>query len=80
MQLHNLELSGKKPEKNNNITRARIQSADGMDLQAGKKMKRSPKRGLTKHVVTRWYRAPEIILVEKNYTEAIDIWSFGFLL
>ena len=42
-------------------------------------MKRSPKRGLTKHVVTRWYRAPEIILVEKNYSEAIDIWSFGFL-
>ena len=41
-------------------------------------MKRSPKRGLTKHVVTRWYRAPEIILVEKNYSEAIDIWSFGF--
>ena len=35
--------------------------------------KRTAKRGLTRHVVTRWYRAPEIILVEKNYTEAVDV-------
>ena len=39
--------------------------------------KRTPKRGLTRHVVTRWYRAPELILIEKNYDEKIDIWSFG---
>jgi mitogen-activated protein kinase 1/3 len=30
---------------------------------------------LTGHVVTRWYRAPELILVEREYTTAIDIWS-----
>ena len=36
----------------------------------------SLKRGLTKHVVTRWYRAPEIILVQP-YTAAVDIWSLG---
>lgn len=24
-------------------------------------------RGLTKHVVTRWYRAPELILVQDHY-------------
>lgn len=35
------------------------------------------KRHLTTHVVTRWYRAPEIILLQKNYTESIDIWSTG---
>ncbi len=30
-----------------------------------------------RHVVTRWYRAPEVILLEKNYGHAIDIWSCG---
>lgn len=33
-------------------------------------------RGLTEHVVTRWYRAPEIIL-SQPYTSAVDIWSVG---
>ena len=32
---------------------------------------------LTCHVVTRWYRAPELILLEKDYTNAIDMWSIG---
>eukprot|EP00928_Gymnodinium_smaydae_P014031 TRINITY_DN1508_c0_g1_i1.p1 TRINITY_DN1508_c0_g1~~TRINITY_DN1508_c0_g1_i1.p1 ORF type:complete len:498 (+),score=131.85 TRINITY_DN1508_c0_g1_i1:112-1605(+) len=35
------------------------------------------KRHLTGHVVTRWYRAPELILLQENYTDAIDIWSVG---
>eukprot|EP00930_Biecheleria_cincta_P025904 TRINITY_DN18362_c0_g1_i1.p1 TRINITY_DN18362_c0_g1~~TRINITY_DN18362_c0_g1_i1.p1 ORF type:complete len:434 (+),score=90.29 TRINITY_DN18362_c0_g1_i1:32-1303(+) len=32
---------------------------------------------LTGHVVTRWYRAPELILLSEKYTEAIDVWSVG---
>jgi mitogen-activated protein kinase 1/3 len=32
---------------------------------------------LSVHVVSRWYRAPELILIESNYTSAIDIWSVG---
>lgn len=32
---------------------------------------------LTEYVVTRWYRAPEIILDASHYSKAIDIWSAG---
>lgn len=35
------------------------------------------KRELSGHVVTRWYRAPELILLERNYNKAIDVWSVG---
>jgi len=35
---------------------------------------------LTKHVVTRWYRAPELILLESNYNCSIDLWSVGCVL
>lgn len=35
------------------------------------------KRHLTQHVVTRWYRAPELILLQRDYTEQIDVWSVG---
>lgn len=34
-------------------------------------------RELTSHVVTRHYRAPEIILLEKDYGTAIDMWAVG---
>lgn len=32
---------------------------------------------LTEYVVTRWYRAPEIMLACNGYTKAIDVWSVG---
>ena len=31
----------------------------------------------TEYVVTRWYRAPEVILQASEYTKAVDIWSVG---
>lgn len=34
---------------------------------------------LTRHVVTRWYRPPEIILLQ-DYTSAVDMWSAGCVL
>lgn len=34
------------------------------------------RRQLTKHVVTRWYRAPELILLQ-DYSFAVDMWSVG---
>jgi mitogen-activated protein kinase 1/3 len=36
-------------------------------------------RQLTKHVVTRWYRAPELILLQ-DYTQAVDMWAVGCVL
>jgi len=39
-------------------------------------------RQLTRHVVTRWYRAPEVILLSqrRECVKAIDMWSVGCIL
>ncbi|KAJ1458388.1 kinase-like domain-containing protein [Pelagophyceae sp. CCMP2097] len=38
------------------------------------------RRQLTTHVVTRWYRAPELLLRSPTYTRAVDMWSVGCIL
>ncbi len=35
---------------------------------------------MTMYVATRWYRAPELILSNGLYTEAVDVWSCGCIL
>jgi mitogen-activated protein kinase 1/3 len=35
---------------------------------------------LTAYVVTRWYRAPEIMLACKNYTSKVDVWAVGCIM
>eukprot|EP01018_Ginkgo_biloba_P013244 Gb_15256 [translate_table: standard] len=35
---------------------------------------------MTEYVVTRWYRAPELLLARSNYTAAIDMWSVGCII
>lgn len=35
---------------------------------------------MTEYVVTRWYRAPELLLNCSKYTAAIDVWSVGCIL
>lgn len=35
---------------------------------------------LTEYVATRWYRAPEIMLSWREYSNAIDVWSCGCIL
>jgi cell division cycle 2-like protein len=37
----------------------------------------SPQKRLSPNVVTLWYRAPELLLGDKDYTPAIDMWSVG---
>jgi serine/threonine-protein kinase BUR1 len=36
------------------------------------------KREYTGLVVTRWYRPPELLLLLKRYTTAIDVWGVGY--
>lgn len=36
-----------------------------------------PVRAYTHEVVTLWYRAPEILLGQKTYSPAVDMWSIG---
>lgn len=35
---------------------------------------------MTEYVVTRWYRAPELLLSCDSYDEAIDVWAAGCIL
>jgi len=35
---------------------------------------------LTEYVVTRWYRAPEVMLLPKQYSTSLDIWAVGCIL
>jgi len=35
---------------------------------------------MTRYVVTRWYRAPEVLLSSSSYEGAIDVWSVGCIM
>jgi len=37
----------------------------------------SPNRSLTHQVVTRWYRAPELLFGARSYGGGVDIWAIG---
>ena len=41
------------------------------------KMRGQKVRSMSNHVVSRFYRPPEIILMEKNYDQKVDMWSMG---
>jgi mitogen-activated protein kinase 1/3 len=38
------------------------------------------KRQLSTHVVTRWYRAPELLVETEDYSCGVDVWSSGCIL
>ena len=40
----------------------------------------SMSQAFTEYVVTRWYRAPEVLLSGGRYTGSIDVWSVGCIL
>ena len=43
----------------------------------GVPVKKQHKRKLSLHVTSRWYRAPEVILLTKKYDTKIDMWAIG---
>jgi len=49
-------------------------------LIADRPRRKNQKRFMSLHVGSRWYRAPEISIIEKQYDTASDMWSFGCIL
>ena len=47
------------------------------DFGLGRNIKSNSKDPLTDYVVTRYYRAPEILCECSHYTRAVDVWSLG---
>ena len=50
------------------------------DLGSSKVLDKSPDSMNTPYVVSRYYRAPELILACHKYDFSIDIWSVGCIL
>jgi mitogen-activated protein kinase 1/3 len=48
----------------------------GLSRGLGDEKEQNPS-DLTEYVVTRWYRAPEIMLSVQDYSRGIDVWSVG---
>jgi len=46
-------------------------------LEVAKQSTAPLKRSMSSHVGSRWYRAPEISVLENRYDTASDMWSFG---
>jgi len=54
-------------------------STAGVATMGSSKRAVAPRRALTTHVASRWYRPPEVIL-QLPYSEAMDIWSSGCII
>ena len=67
------------PEKKLHISCISDNNSLNENNDNGQLSQRVLSRQLTRHVVTRWYRPPEVILLQQ-YTSAVDIWSAGCIL
>ncbi len=49
-------------------------------LKTSREERGKKSRDMTETVVSRWYRSPEIVLLDKNYNQSADMWSIGCIL
>jgi mitogen-activated protein kinase 1/3 len=47
------------------------------DFGLSRNLSKEKGEDLTEYVVTRFYRAPEIMLSSHEYSKAVDVWSAG---
>ncbi len=69
----------KEDGSNNNDSSSTSNNSEDSKKTTGEEKMLPPKqlqRQLTKHVVTRWYRPPELILLQE-YSTPVDVWSAG---
>lgn len=48
------------------------------DFGLARETKSSPP--YTEYVSTRWYRAPEVLLLSRDYSNPVDMWAFGTIM
>lgn len=70
----------KKMDKKDKWTKEQEQDRITKKLAKVQKSMTHKRKSLSPHVTTRWYRAPEVILVTNHYDQAADIWSLGCVL
>lgn len=63
--------------RKNTLPQANLDVKDCVNSQAGVPVTAKERQKMTTHVVTRWYRAPELILLNENYCGAVDVWSLA---
>jgi mitogen-activated protein kinase 1/3 len=75
---NNVQIESSETSDNVNSKKS-IKNLDFLNKLKNKTQIKQPNhtQDLTRHVATRWYRAPELILWQEQYGEAVDIWSFG---
>ena len=49
------------------------------DFGFARELSKRNKALFTDYVSTRWYRSPELLVGDANYSKAVDIWSIGWI-
>jgi serine/threonine protein kinase len=61
----------------NEISQDKMHQLIQKKIESNRDSIKNRKRSMSTHVGSRWYRAPEISLIEKQYDQASDMWSLG---